>query len=88
MNKSVIITGVAGLLGSNLADYILRRFPEYTVVGIDNLFGGLQENVNGLKENHRNFIFIKSDVEDVKLMEIFLNFILMIYLKQLIIKFQ
>lgn len=71
MNKSVIITGVAGLLGSNLADYILRRFPEYTVVGIDNLFGGLQENVNGLKENHRNFIFIKSDVEDVKLMEIF-----------------
>ena len=71
MNKSVIITGVAGLLGSNLADYILRRFPEYTVVGIDNLFGGLQENVNSLKENHRNFIFIKSDVEDVKLMEIF-----------------
>lgn len=71
MNKSVIITGVAGLLGSNLADYILRRFPEYTVVGIDNLFGGLQENVNGLKENHKNFIFIKSDVEDVKLMEIF-----------------
>ena len=71
MNKSVIITGVAGLLGSNLADYILRKFPEYTVVGIDNLFGGLQENVNGLKENHKNFIFIKSDVEDVKLMEIF-----------------
>ena len=71
MNKSVIITGVAGLLGSNLADYILRRFPEYTVVGIDNLFGGLQENVNSLKENHKNFIFIKSDVEDVKLMEIF-----------------
>ncbi len=71
MNKSVIITGVAGLLGSNLADYILRRFPEYTVVGIDNLFGGLQENIDGLKENHKNFIFIKSDVEDVKLMEIF-----------------
>ena len=71
MGKSVIITGAAGLLGSNLADYILRRFPEYTVVGIDNLFGGLQENVNSLKENHKNFIFIKSDVEDVKLMEIF-----------------
>ena len=71
MNKSVIITGVAGLLGSNLADYILRRFPEYTVVGIDNLFGGLQENLDELTENYKNFVFIKSDVEDVKLIEIF-----------------
>jgi len=71
MGKSIIITGVAGLLGSNLADYILKRFPEYTVVGIDNLFGGLQENLDGLIENYKNFVFIKSDVEDVKLMEIF-----------------
>ena len=45
MNKSVLITGAAGLLGSNLAKYILQKFPEYTVVAVDNLFGGLQENV-------------------------------------------
>ena len=71
MGKSVIITGVAGLLGSNLADYILRYFPEYTVVGIDNLFGGLIENVNKLKENFKNFVFLQFDVEDVQLVEVF-----------------
>ena len=44
--KSVLITGVAGLLGSRLADWILENKPEYEVVGIDNLFGGYIENVD------------------------------------------
>lgn len=46
MNKSVLITGVAGLLGSRLADWILENEPEYEVVGIDNLFGGYMDNVD------------------------------------------
>lgn len=44
--KSVLITGVAGLLGSRLADWILENKPEYEVVGIDNLFSGYIENVD------------------------------------------
>ena len=36
-NKSVLITGVAGLLGSRLADWIIENHSEYDVVGIDNL---------------------------------------------------
>lgn len=72
MQKSVIITGVAGLLGSNLADYILRYFPEYIVVGIDNLFGGLEENVSRLQENFKDaFVFLKSDVENERLIDVF-----------------
>lgn len=46
MSKTVLITGVAGLLGSRLADWIIENKPEYKVVGIDDLSGGYRENVN------------------------------------------
>jgi len=42
----VLITGVAGLLGSRLADWIIENKPEVEVVGIDDLSGGYLENVN------------------------------------------
>ena len=45
MNK-VLITGVAGLLGSRLADWIIENKPEYEVWGIDDLSGGYSENIN------------------------------------------
>jgi len=45
-NKKVLITGVAGLLGSRLADWIIENQPDYQVIGIDDLSGGYQENVN------------------------------------------
>jgi UDP-glucose 4-epimerase len=46
MNKKILITGVAGLLGSRLADWIINNHPEYEVVGIDDLSGGYKENIN------------------------------------------
>ncbi len=46
MSKTVLITGVAGLLGSRLADWIVENKPEYKVIGIDDLSGGYLENVN------------------------------------------
>jgi UDP-glucose 4-epimerase len=46
MNKTVLITGVAGLLGSRLADWIIENKPEYKVIGIDDLSGGYEENIN------------------------------------------
>jgi UDP-glucose 4-epimerase len=42
----VLITGVAGLLGSRLADYLVNTYPDIEVVGIDDLSGGYKENVN------------------------------------------
>jgi UDP-glucose 4-epimerase len=42
----VLITGVAGLLGSRLSDYIIENHPDVKVVGIDDLSGGYKENVN------------------------------------------
>jgi len=46
MSKTVLITGVAGLLGSRLADWIIENKPEYNVVGIDDLSGGFEENIH------------------------------------------
>ena len=65
-NKKIFITGVAGLLGSRLADWIITNRPEYTVIGIDDLSGGYLENVNA------NVIFYKMDINNShKLREIF-----------------
>ncbi len=40
---NVLITGVAGFMGSHLADEFIKR--GHTVIGIDNLIGGYQENI-------------------------------------------
>jgi UDP-glucose 4-epimerase len=46
MKETVLITGVAGLLGSRLADWLTENHPNYQIIGIDDLSGGYQENVN------------------------------------------
>lgn len=65
--QTVLITGVAGMLGSNFADYLLQRHgDEVTVVGIDNLEGGYIENINSKVIFHKcdcagdlAFLFLK-----------------------------
>ena len=42
--KNILITGVAGFIGSNLADHLLAK--GYHVTGIDNLTYGLIEQVS------------------------------------------
>ena len=34
MKETILITGVAGLLGSRLANWIIENKPEYKVVGM------------------------------------------------------
>jgi UDP-glucose 4-epimerase len=42
----ILITGVAGLLGSRLSDYIIENHPDVHIVGIDDMSGGYKQNVN------------------------------------------
>ena len=42
--KKVLVTGVAGFLGSHLADHLITKGLE--VVGVDSMIGGDLENVN------------------------------------------
>ena len=44
MSKRILVTGVAGFLGSHVADRMIEL--GYEVVGVDNLVGGFMENVN------------------------------------------
>lgn len=44
----ILITGVAGLLGSRLSDWVLKNVPNVEVWGIDDLSGGYLENINPL----------------------------------------
>lgn len=46
MKARVLITGVAGLLGSRLADWIIEHHPDIEVHGIDDLSGGYRDNIN------------------------------------------
>ncbi|MDF2789080.1 MAG: NAD-dependent epimerase/dehydratase family protein [Neobacillus sp.] len=58
MDKKVLITGVAGFLGSQLAKDLLSA--GCVVVGIDNLSSGKINNIKGLPEDR--FIFKEMDV--------------------------
>jgi UDP-glucose 4-epimerase len=57
----VLITGVAGFMGSHLADAFINR--GHQVVGIDNLVGGYRKNVPGLVE------FYQKDLGDFDLVQ-------------------
>ena len=39
-NKTILITGVAGLLGSRLADWLIEN-TNHSIVGVDDLSGVL-----------------------------------------------
>jgi len=64
--KNILITGVAGLLGSRLADWIIENKPnEFNVVGIDDLSGGFESNIN------KNVDFIKLNLVDGDIEKVF-----------------
>ena len=61
---NILITGCAGLLGSRLAEWILENKPECNVIGIDDLSGGIAENVpSDIKFYRRNLIH--DQIEDI-----------------------
>ncbi len=64
MKQTVLITGVAGLLGSRFADWIIENKPDVDVVGIDDFSGGYAENINP-KVKFYNIDLGKSSALDV-----------------------
>lgn len=62
----VIVTGVAGFVGSNLAGRLLREGHE--VLGIDDFSYGFERNISSLKA-YRHFDFIKGDIIVEKIVE-------------------
>lgn len=65
--KKVLVTGVAGMLGSHFLDEILKK--DYTVVGIDNLSFGKIDNIVHNLTNPR-FRFFNIDVRDFEALKL------------------
>jgi UDP-glucose 4-epimerase len=51
-NKTILITGVAGLLGSRLADWLIEN-TNHNIVGVDDLSGGYVDNIHNQVEFHQ-----------------------------------
>lgn len=67
MKKNVLITGVAGMIGSHLVEELLAK--GYQVIGVDDLSYGKEENIaNSL--NHPNFRFYKINILDFDTLKI------------------
>lgn len=57
----ILITGIAGFIGSNTADYLLKE--GYEVVGLDNFSTGHRENLESFKED---IDFFEADITDIE----------------------
>ena len=64
----VLITGVAGLLGSRLADWLIENKEDVIVCGIDDLTGGYLENV------HSQVLFYRMNLTEHPIEEVFETF--------------
>lgn len=62
-NNSVLITGGAGFIGSNLCEFFLEK--GYEVICLDNLATGFKSNMDGFM-NHPFFKFIEGDIRDLQ----------------------
>ncbi len=60
-NSKVLVTGVAGFIGSNLANDLLLN--DNQVIGLDSFITGKRENIASILE-HPNFTFVEGDIRD------------------------
>ena len=62
--KKVVVTGGSGFIGSNLVKYLLKK--KYFVINIDNLSYSANPYNTKNFNNHKNYIFLKSDINNKK----------------------
>jgi len=63
--KRILVTGVAGFIGSNLTDKLLELGAQ--VIGMDNLFNGRLDNIQNAQKN-KKFEFHKADIRDYNIL--------------------
>ena len=72
-NKTILVTGCAGFIGSNFLTYFLEKYKKYNILNLDLLtYAGDLENVKDIGFNSR-YKFIKGDVYNRELVEFIFN---------------
>lgn len=62
MNKTLIITGGAGFIGSHVVRLFVNKYPDYKIINLDALtYAGNLENLTDI-ENAANYAFVKADI--------------------------
>ena len=72
-NKTILVTGCAGFIGSNFVPYFIDKYKNYNIVNLDLLtYAG---NLDNLKEceNNPRYKFIKGDICNRELVEFIFN---------------
>ncbi|GLC87878.1 dTDP-glucose 4,6-dehydratase [Lysinibacillus piscis] len=65
----ILVTGGAGFIGSNFVNYMVEKYPEYTIVNVDALtYAGNLENLKP-SEGKSNYQFVKADITNVEAMD-------------------
>lgn len=62
-SKTVLVTGAAGFIGSNLCEYLVEN--HVNVIALDNFATGHQHNLLSLQSKN-NFSFIEGDIRDLE----------------------
>lgn len=71
--KSFLVTGGAGFIGSNFIPYYLGANPEHHIVNLDLLtYAGNPENLSDVADNSR-YHFVKGDIRDYDLVNSLFN---------------
>lgn len=72
-NKTILVTGVAGFIGSNLVKRIYQETPSVTVIGIDNMNAYYDVALKEFRLNelakYPKFTFIKGNIADETLID-------------------
>ena len=62
MNNNILVTGAAGFIGANFAEYFVNKHPNYHVVVLDKLtYAGNMDNLNKVIDK---ITFVKGDICD------------------------